>query len=76
MDQEVANIYKKPKVLMKIMSYFPNHNIKSEESNFIDNNSNYTWFVDPLDGTRDFVQKSGEYAVHLGLIFKNKPIQK
>ena len=36
--------------------------------------SEWTWFVDPLDGTRDFVQKSGEYAVHLGLIFKNKPI--
>ncbi len=25
------------------------------------------WFVDPLDGTRDFVQKNGEFAVMIGL---------
>ena len=37
-------------------------------------NSQWVWFVDPLDGTRDFVQKSGEYAVHIGLIYRNEPI--
>ena len=25
------------------------------------------WFVDPLDGTRDFVKKNGEFAVMIGL---------
>ena len=25
------------------------------------------WIVDPLDGTKDFVQRSGEFAVHVGL---------
>ena len=36
--------------------------------------SEWVWLVDPLDGTKDFIQKTGEYAVHIGLIFKNKPI--
>jgi len=25
------------------------------------------WFVDPLDGTREFVARNGEFAVHIGL---------
>src|SRR5688572_28974589 len=25
------------------------------------------WIVDPLDGTRDFIARSGEFAVHVGL---------
>ena len=62
--------------------HFPNikweivteENAKNESFTHYQSNSDWVWFVDPLDGTRDFVQKSGEYAVHLGLIFKNKPI--
>jgi 3'(2'), 5'-bisphosphate nucleotidase len=29
--------------------------------------SDATWFVDPLDGTREFVARNGEFAVMLGL---------
>ena len=36
--------------------------------------SEWVWLIDPLDGTKDFIQETGEYAVHFGLIFKNKPI--
>ena len=36
--------------------------------------SDWIWFIDPLDGTKDFIQNTGEYAVHIALIFKNKPI--
>jgi 3'(2'), 5'-bisphosphate nucleotidase len=30
-------------------------------------NARAAWFVDPLDGTRDFVKKNGEFAVMVGL---------
>jgi 3'(2'), 5'-bisphosphate nucleotidase len=30
------------------------------------------WFVDPLDGTRDFVRKNGEFAVMVGLAEKGE----
>jgi 3'(2'), 5'-bisphosphate nucleotidase len=26
------------------------------------------WCVDPLDGTRDFVARSGEFSVNVGLV--------
>ena len=36
--------------------------------------SDWIWSIDPLDGTKDFIQRTGEYAVHVALIFKGNPI--
>ena len=33
----------------------------------------WLWILDPLDGTRDFLQGSGEYAVHLALVHQGRP---
>ncbi len=32
------------------------------------------WCVDPLDGTKEFVKKNGEFAVNIALIENHKPI--
>jgi 3'(2'), 5'-bisphosphate nucleotidase len=32
------------------------------------------WIVDPLDGTKEFVNKNDEFTVNIALIKKNKPI--
>ena len=37
------------------------------------NNSDWIWVLDPLDGTKDFIQGTGNYAMHLALNYKNKP---
>jgi 3'(2'), 5'-bisphosphate nucleotidase len=34
--------------------------------------ANATWFVDPLDGTREFVARNGEFAVMIGLAEKGE----
>ncbi len=34
----------------------------------------WLWILDPLDGTKDFLQGTGQYAVHLGLVHNNQPI--
>ncbi|WP_440134933.1 3'(2'),5'-bisphosphate nucleotidase CysQ [Chitinophaga sancti] len=34
----------------------------------------YFWLVDPLDGTKEFISKNGEFTVNIALIHKNKPI--
>jgi len=31
----------------------------------------WLWVLDPLDGTKDFLQGTGEYAVHLALLHRN-----
>ena len=39
----------------------------------IDNfKSDWVWIIDPLDGTRDFINQSGEYASHIALAYKKK----
>ena len=32
------------------------------------------WLVDPLDGTKEFINKNGEFTVNIALIDKNTPI--
>ncbi|MFM7634083.1 MAG: 3'(2'),5'-bisphosphate nucleotidase CysQ [Cyanobacteriota bacterium] len=34
----------------------------------------WLWILDPLDGTKDFLQGTGEYAVHLALVRGNAPV--
>lgn len=34
----------------------------------------YFWLVDPLDGTKEFVSKNGEFTVNIALIHKDVPI--
>lgn len=37
-------------------------------------NWEYFWMVDPLDGTKEFIKKNGEFTVNIALIYKNTPI--
>ena len=55
-----------------------NWEILSEEnvkvsSQICDINSDWLWILDPLDGTKDFIQGTGNYAMHLALNYKQKP---
>ena len=34
----------------------------------------YFWMVDPLDGTKEFIDRNGEFTVNIALIHHNKPI--
>ena len=54
-----------------------NWDILSEENfktskTFVTKND-WVWVLDPLDGTKDFIQGTGNYAMHLALNFKQKP---
>jgi len=46
---------------------FPSFGIITEESPSIASNSGYTWIVDPLDGTRNFVYGISHFCVALAL---------
>lgn len=34
----------------------------------------YFWMVDPLDGTKEFIKRNGEFTVNIALIYKDKSI--
>ena len=57
-----------------IKTNFPDDSIISEEDEII--SSSYTsrvWVIDPIDGTKDFVKKTGEFSIMIGLLQENKP---
>ena len=37
-------------------------------------NWEYFWLIDPLDGTKEFVKKNGEFTINIALIYKETPI--
>jgi 3'(2'), 5'-bisphosphate nucleotidase len=41
----------------------------SERSNW-----EYFWMIDPLDGTKEFIKKNGEFTVNIALIHRGSPI--
>jgi len=47
-------------------------NVKIRSSNF-ERKSEWLWVLDPLDGTKDFIQGTGNYAMHLALNYKKRP---
>ncbi len=57
-----------------IANEFPDHNVRSEEEVQRDQDSTYTWVVDPLDGTGNFAHGNPNYAVSIGLLEGGNPV--
>lgn len=34
----------------------------------------YVWIVDPLDGTREFIKRNGQFTVNIGLVYNHTPV--
>lgn len=70
---EMANAY----ILQKLPDLLPGVYIVSEES--VDSQIDFQececfWLVDPLDGTKEFISKNGQFTVNIALIEKGLPI--
>ena len=59
--------------LTNIHKVFPGHNIIAEEEDDIMNNSDFTWVIDPIDGSKYLLNGIRIYTVSIGLWHKNKP---
>ena len=65
-------------ICQMLKSLTPNLPILSEEDSNIpysirSNWKNY-WLIDPLDGTKEFIKRNGEFTVNIALIENNSPI--
>jgi 3'(2'), 5'-bisphosphate nucleotidase len=60
-----ANTY----IVARLRAQFPSDGIVAEESddNAAELQRRRIWYVDPLDGTKEFVSKNGEFSVMIGL---------
>ncbi|NPV83228.1 MAG: 3'(2'),5'-bisphosphate nucleotidase CysQ, partial [Candidatus Aminicenantes bacterium] len=57
---------------------FPDIPLISEENRQIPyeirHNYEYCWLLDPLDGTKEFLSRNGEFTVNLALIHRGQPV--
>lgn len=55
---------------------YPNYGFLTEESS--DDKSrlcnDFVWVVDPIDGTKDFINRTGEFTINIALIYKHRPV--
>ncbi len=60
-------------ILSQLHKNFPTHHFISEETKVPSiPSSAYVWIIDPMDGSRDFVNKTGDFAVQIGLCKNGK----
>jgi len=72
-DQKSNNI-----IIASLKELFPDIPVISEETKLIPyeerKNWRMYWLVDPLDGTKEFIKKNGEFTVNIALMSHDKPI--
>jgi len=65
-------------ICRSLTAKYPNIPIISEENKMesyqIRKNFQLCWMVDPLDGTKEFIQRNGDFTVNIALIKEGEPI--
>ncbi len=65
-EQEIISIIHKA---------YPQHGILGEESGELkpaNNNEDYQWIIDPIDGTRNFIHGFPHFAISIAVAYRNK----
>ena len=61
-------------IIKEIKRKFPSHQIIGEEFGYQKTKSDYSWIIDPIDGTRSFVIGNPTWSNLVSLNFKGNPI--
>ena len=61
-------------IRLKIKKKFPDHQVIGEEFGYKKSKSDFTWIIDPIDGTRSFVIGNPTWSNLISLNYKGIPI--
>ncbi len=61
-------------IIERLRSHFPKHGIVAEEGGGGRTDSDYCWYVDPLDGTTNFAHGFPVFCVTLGLAYRGEVV--
>jgi len=59
-------------IIRAVQKAYPAHAIHAEESGKSGNNEEYTWIIDPLDGTTNFLHGFPQFAVSIAVKYRDK----
>jgi len=66
-DKEIDRL-----IVKEIKRHYPHHSLLTEESGFLQNDPNWLWIVDSLDGTGDFADFNPFFSVCIALMHKDE----
>jgi myo-inositol-1(or 4)-monophosphatase len=69
----IADMESDSLIVKMIREKFPKHNIISEEGGYLNNYSEFTWVIDPLDGTSNFAAGLPWFGVLITLFHNEEP---
>jgi myo-inositol-1(or 4)-monophosphatase len=58
----------------RIAKDYPQHGVIGEEYGRSNKNSEFTWVIDPIDGTKSFVCGAVTFGTLIGLLYKSEPV--
>ncbi|MDD3120124.1 MAG: inositol monophosphatase [Candidatus Gracilibacteria bacterium] len=71
-----TNIDEEAEIMIRnfLRTNFPEHNIVGEEFEKEDKGSPFSWLIDPIDGTKYFINNISFFTTCIGLAYNGKPI--
>lgn len=69
-----ADVASQKAVLDIIRKRFPQHDYLAEEDAVKNTGADYTWVIDPIDGTTNFAHTFPQCSVSVALFYKNEPV--
>ena len=70
----IADKNSEEKIRELIKQTYPSHGIVGEEYESINLDSEFTWVIDPIDGTRSFIAGHKDFGTLIALLKNKKPI--
>lgn len=61
-------------IIRYIKQRFPHHAIYSEEGENSTSKSDYSWFIDPIDGTSNFIRHVPIFTISLAALYRGQPL--
>ena len=62
------------KIIETIQQSFPEHTVFAEEGGMVEKKSDYTWIIDPLDGTTNYLRSVPIFAISIALKYKDETL--
>ena len=59
-------------IIEKIKQSYPDHSFLGEEGGRVEGDDTFTWIIDPLDGTTNFIKGIPHFAVSIALQYKGR----
>lgn len=69
-----ADLASEKLVIDSILKAFPDHGLISEEKGEINKPANFLWYIDPLDGTKEYIRGIPLWNFSMALEYKNETV--